>query len=156
MRKADVKKWGIDYGFDAAKFAIFDEKLTSADAVREAVDAAQRCAQAHRTDRHEDVATADADLSQTLSRNTASMLLGDGTGALSVKQTYADNLNRPFAIDLGDLDGDGDLDLLIENGLIARVGRAMPVDEAQVIDLPRGAVVCPGLIDMHGVWLDKS
>ena len=44
---------------------------------------------------------------------------------------------------------DGVRDVLIEDGLIAAVGRDLPVDGAQVIEIPRGLVVCPGLIDMH-------
>jgi dihydroorotase len=43
----------------------------------------------------------------------------------------------------------GMTDVLIEDGVIARVDRNLPVDGARVIDLPRGVVVCPGLIDMH-------
>ncbi len=44
---------------------------------------------------------------------------------------------------------DGALDLLIDNGIIARVGRDLPVDGAEVFALPRGSIVAPGLIDMH-------
>ena len=44
---------------------------------------------------------------------------------------------------------DGDFDLLIEDGLIARVGRALPVNGATVYDVPRGFIVAPGLIDIH-------
>jgi dihydroorotase len=44
---------------------------------------------------------------------------------------------------------DGMLDVLIEDERIARVGRDLPVDGAQVIEIPTGLVVCPGLIDMH-------
>jgi dihydroorotase len=44
---------------------------------------------------------------------------------------------------------DGDLDVLIENGRIARVGRGLPVEGAEVVGLPRGAIVAPGLIDVH-------
>ena len=44
---------------------------------------------------------------------------------------------------------DGMLDLLIENGLIARVGRDLPADGARVFEVQRGHVVCPGLIDIH-------
>jgi dihydroorotase len=44
---------------------------------------------------------------------------------------------------------DGDLDVLIEDGRIARVGRDLPVEGAEVIGLPRGAIVAPGLIDVH-------
>ena len=44
---------------------------------------------------------------------------------------------------------DGMLDLLIENGVIARVGRDLPADGARVFADQRGHVVCPGLIDIH-------
>lgn len=44
---------------------------------------------------------------------------------------------------------DGGLDVLIEDGRITRVGRDLPVDGAEVVSLPRGAIVAPGLIDVH-------
>jgi dihydroorotase len=44
---------------------------------------------------------------------------------------------------------DGVHDVLIEGDRIASVGRALPVDGAEVIEIPSGLVVCPGLIDMH-------
>ncbi len=44
---------------------------------------------------------------------------------------------------------DGIRDIRIEAGRIARVGTDLPTDDAQVIDMPRGFIVCPGLIDMH-------
>jgi len=44
----------------------------------------------------------------------------------------------------------GVFDLLIEDGRIARVGRDLPRDLAdEVVDVPSGLLVCPGLIDMH-------
>jgi dihydroorotase len=44
---------------------------------------------------------------------------------------------------------DGSFDVLIEDERIARVGRNLPVDGAQVVEIPAGLVVAPGLIDMH-------
>jgi dihydroorotase len=43
----------------------------------------------------------------------------------------------------------GRFDVLIENGLVARVGRDVPVNDARVIELPTSCVVTPGLIDIH-------
>ena len=44
---------------------------------------------------------------------------------------------------------DGIFDVLIDGDRIARVAKDIPVNGAQVIDVPKGFVVCPGLIDMH-------
>ncbi len=44
---------------------------------------------------------------------------------------------------------DGMLDVLIDDGRIARVGRDLPVDDAQVYEVPSGSIVSPGLIDIH-------
>jgi dihydroorotase len=47
---------------------------------------------------------------------------------------------------------DGDFDILIEGDRIARVERDLPAswaDEGHVVSIPRGLVICPGLIDMH-------
>jgi dihydroorotase len=44
---------------------------------------------------------------------------------------------------------DGELDLLVEDGTIARIGRALPVDGAEVLELQKGWIVAPGLIDVH-------
>jgi dihydroorotase len=44
---------------------------------------------------------------------------------------------------------DGAFDVLIEDGRIARVGRDLPVDGAEVFDVARGGLVVPGLVDMH-------
>src|SRR4051812_38020625 len=44
---------------------------------------------------------------------------------------------------------DGELDLLIEDGRIARVGRSLPADGAEVLALKPGWIVAPGLIDIH-------
>jgi dihydroorotase len=43
----------------------------------------------------------------------------------------------------------GTFDLLIADGRIARVGRDLPVEGVDVIELPSSFVVVPGLIDMH-------
>jgi dihydroorotase len=40
-------------------------------------------------------------------------------------------------------------DVLIEDGRIARVGAGLPVNGAEVVEIPAGLVVCPGFIDMH-------
>jgi dihydroorotase len=44
---------------------------------------------------------------------------------------------------------DGEFDVLIENGVIARIGRDLPVDAADVFELKSGWVVSPGLVDIH-------
>lgn len=45
---------------------------------------------------------------------------------------------------------DGHLDVLIDGEVIAAVGAGLPVPEdGEVVELPAGAVVCPGFIDMH-------
>jgi dihydroorotase len=45
---------------------------------------------------------------------------------------------------------DGRLDVLIEDGVIARVAEAIPVTaHLEVLEIPEGFVVCPGLVDMH-------
>ena len=44
---------------------------------------------------------------------------------------------------------DGMLDVLVENGTIAKVGRDLPVDGADVFEVRRGHIVCPGLVDIH-------
>jgi dihydroorotase len=44
---------------------------------------------------------------------------------------------------------DGTFDVLVEGDRIARVGRDLPAGDATVRAVPRGAIVCPGLIDMH-------
>jgi dihydroorotase len=44
---------------------------------------------------------------------------------------------------------DGTFDILIDGDRISRVGRNIPADGAQVIDVPAGFVVCPGFVDMH-------
>ena len=44
---------------------------------------------------------------------------------------------------------DGSFDLLIENGVIARLDRSLPAEDANVIEVPAGCTVCPGFVDMH-------
>jgi dihydroorotase len=44
---------------------------------------------------------------------------------------------------------DGFLDIEITGSRISRVGRTLPVEDASVIEVPKGVVVCPGFIDMH-------
>jgi len=44
---------------------------------------------------------------------------------------------------------DGMYDVLIDGGRIARIGKDLPVDDATVVAVPAGMVVCPGFIDMH-------
>jgi dihydroorotase len=44
---------------------------------------------------------------------------------------------------------DGVRDVLIDNGVIVRVGTSLPADGAEVFEVPADVVVCPGLIDMH-------
>src|SRR4029078_733185 len=45
---------------------------------------------------------------------------------------------------------DGVFDILIDDGVIARIGKGLPVDGGvSVVEVPSGLVVCPGLIDIH-------
>jgi dihydroorotase len=44
---------------------------------------------------------------------------------------------------------DGSFDVLIEDGLIARIGKDLPVDGAEVLEIKTGWIVVPGLIDIH-------
>jgi dihydroorotase len=44
---------------------------------------------------------------------------------------------------------DGAFDVLIEHGCVAQIGRGLPVTGAEVIDIPAGWIVAPGLIDIH-------
>jgi dihydroorotase len=44
---------------------------------------------------------------------------------------------------------DGMLDVLVDGGRIAQVGRDLPIGDATVVDIPAGFIVSPGLIDMH-------
>jgi dihydroorotase len=44
---------------------------------------------------------------------------------------------------------DGAFDILIDGDRIARVGRDLPADGAQVVEVPSGLVLTPGLFDMH-------
>jgi len=44
---------------------------------------------------------------------------------------------------------DGVHDILIDGERIARVGRDLPPDGADVVEIPAHVVICPGFIDMH-------
>src|SRR4249919_1980830 len=44
---------------------------------------------------------------------------------------------------------DGEFDVLIENGAIARIGRNLPVEGVDVFEIRRGWIVAPGLVDIH-------
>jgi dihydroorotase len=44
---------------------------------------------------------------------------------------------------------DGEFDVLIEDGRVARVGKSLPVDGAEVFEVKRGWILAPGLIDIH-------
>jgi dihydroorotase len=44
---------------------------------------------------------------------------------------------------------DGEFDVLIENGTIARIGKSLPANGADVFEVRKGWIVAPGLIDMH-------
>src|SRR3982750_2891302 len=44
---------------------------------------------------------------------------------------------------------DGEFDVLVENGTIARIGRNLAVNGAEVFEVRRGWIVTPGLGDIH-------
>jgi dihydroorotase len=44
---------------------------------------------------------------------------------------------------------DGALDVLIDGDRIAKIGRDLPAEGAEVLEVGRGAIVAPGLIDIH-------
>jgi dihydroorotase len=44
---------------------------------------------------------------------------------------------------------DGMFDVLIEGGVIRRVAKDLPVDGAEIYEVPQGSIVAPGLIDIH-------
>src|SRR3954471_24338564 len=44
---------------------------------------------------------------------------------------------------------DGELDVLVSDGRIARIDRRIPPDGAEVLELRKGWIVAPGLIDIH-------
>jgi len=44
---------------------------------------------------------------------------------------------------------DGEFDVLIEDGRVARIGKALPAEGAEVMDVASGWIVTPGLIDLH-------
>ena len=44
---------------------------------------------------------------------------------------------------------DGEFDVLIENGRVARIAKDLPVEGADVFEVARGWIVAPGLVDVH-------
>ena len=44
---------------------------------------------------------------------------------------------------------DGELDVLVEDGRLARIDRNIPPDGAEIIELGKGWIVAPGLVDIH-------
>lgn len=44
---------------------------------------------------------------------------------------------------------DGEFDVLIDGGVVRRIGKNLPVDGADVFEVKRGWIVAPGLIDIH-------
>src|SRR3982751_3702537 len=44
---------------------------------------------------------------------------------------------------------DGDFDILVDDGRVARIGKDLPIDGASVLEVERGWIVSPGLIDIH-------
>jgi len=44
---------------------------------------------------------------------------------------------------------DGEFDVLIEDGRIARIGKSLPPEGADVLEMKPGWIVAPGLIDIH-------
>jgi len=51
---------------------------------------------------------------------------------------------------------DGQMDVAIENGLIAELGENLPVSSQTVEVDVAGKYVCPGLVDLHGHWYQGS
>src|SRR5262245_9061168 len=44
---------------------------------------------------------------------------------------------------------DGEFDVLIADGAVARIGKDLPVENAEVFEIKRGWIVAPGLVDIH-------
>ena len=44
---------------------------------------------------------------------------------------------------------DGEFDVLVDGDRVARIGKSLPADGAEVFEVARGWIVAPGLIDIH-------
>ena len=44
---------------------------------------------------------------------------------------------------------DGEFDILIEDDRVSKIGKSLPADGAEVMEIARGWIVAPGLIDIH-------
>ena len=44
---------------------------------------------------------------------------------------------------------DGEFDVLVEDGRIARIGKSLSADGAEIFEVTAGWIVAPGLIDIH-------
>ena len=44
---------------------------------------------------------------------------------------------------------DGNFDVLVADGVVIKVDRDLSADDARIVTIPAGLVLCPGLIDMH-------
>lgn len=46
-------------------------------------------------------------------------------------------------------DRDGEFDVLVEDGRVVKIGKGLPANGADVIEMAKGWIVAPGLIDIH-------